>query len=380
MPTVKRHCRIAVIGAQRQRVAKVVSLLLHHHQPDRDGAAPFEQLLRQHAHDGSEYHVTIEYLPCVASFGDYKNEEGKTIRYLASVEYHGPHGQQRKGSSLAPFFDATDEDDDKDGLASFQGISAIALGCGIESNEDVDMIKSFVKTLCSKSSPPVISCVQSNKEYTTMQEETAAYRALSPDEKEEATKLQIIGPGKMAKFAAELASRVIHDVLAGSDRLQDGPAEDVNQQPQAAIEPITEEPDLQPQRQANLSKPQYACRMCRAVLFGEADLENPPHVPSRHQFSARKLHHGGESTSSRSCRSLFLAKGLDWMGDLSGAEGKFSCPKCYCKLGSWHWAGAQCSCGTWVTPAVQVPLGKVDIVQPAQEGPPPGAVISPFAK
>lgn len=26
--------------------------------------------------------------------------------------------------------------------------------------------------------------------------------------------------------------------------------------------------------------------------------------------------------------------------------------------------GAQCSCGTWLTPAIQVPLSKVDIVNP----------------
>lgn len=35
-------------------------------------------------------------------------------------------------------------------------------------------------------------------------------------------------------------------------------------------------------------------------------------------------------------------------------EGKLSCPKCATRLGTYCWAGAQCSCGAWVTPAFQV--------------------------
>ncbi|KXS17897.1 hypothetical protein M427DRAFT_54144 [Gonapodya prolifera JEL478] len=44
-------------------------------------------------------------------------------------------------------------------------------------------------------------------------------------------------------------------------------------------------------------------------------------------------------------------------------DGRIDCPnaRCGAKLGSWAWAGAQCSCGTWVTPGFAVQKGKVDI-------------------
>lgn len=47
----------------------------------------------------------------------------------------------------------------------------------------------------------------------------------------------------------------------------------------------------------------------------------------------------------------------DSLGDI---EGKICCPKCSARLGSYNWAGAQCSCGAWVAPAVQVIKSKVD--------------------
>ena len=51
---------------------------------------------------------------------------------------------------------------------------------------------------------------------------------------------------------------------------------------------------------------------------------------------------------------------------LSMVEGKLACPKCATRLGSFNWSGAQCSCGAWVTPAVQVVRSRVDewVVRP----------------
>lgn len=43
-------------------------------------------------------------------------------------------------------------------------------------------------------------------------------------------------------------------------------------------------------------------------------------------------------------------------------EGKLVCPnaRCAARLGSFNWSGTQCSCGSWVVPAVQVVGSKVD--------------------
>ena len=56
------------------------------------------------------------------------------------------------------------------------------------------------------------------------------------------------------------------------------------------------------------------------------------------------------------------------MGDIaSSSEGKLTCPKCNAKLGLFRWHGNQCSCGTWVAPAIQIHLSKVDALQPNGE-------------
>ena len=44
----------------------------------------------------------------------------------------------------------------------------------------------------------------------------------------------------------------------------------------------------------------------------------------------------------------------------SDVEGKLCCPKCAVRVGTLKWAGSQCSCGTWVTPALQVYKKVVD--------------------
>jgi dual specificity phosphatase 12 len=122
------------------------------------------------------------------------------------------------------------------------------------------------------------------------------------------------------------------------------------------------------------SKDRYYCRMCRIALFDENNLQDPPHEASQHQFSYRKVQHGTIDRSSQSdrCQSYFLQTSLAWMGDdiLNGVvEGKFTCPKCNAKIGTWIWSGTQCSCGTWVVPAIQIPKSKVDVVKPTIDNP-----------
>lgn len=57
------------------RAQKVVSLLLL----DEDDSK---------VNSNDEGIINIEYLPCVATFDSYENEQGEKIRYLAKVEYH----------------------------------------------------------------------------------------------------------------------------------------------------------------------------------------------------------------------------------------------------------------------------------------------------
>lgn len=357
----KRVCRITIVGAQRARVRKAVSLLLENNDDTT-------------VNNSDDVIINVEYLPCVATFGSYENEQGERIRYLAKVEYHGAEGSDIRGSSLAPFFDNDNEqraNDKESTLPTFPGISAVAIGCGIESKQDVAMIETFVKSLAGQTnndeqhSSIVVKCVSPNADYTCMKQENAAYKALSVEDKEEVTRLQTMGPGKMSKFASSLAKSVVEDALQQSQQTN----EETTIAPKDMNHSTTEAPndvhagDVQEPLIINPNKTRYACRTCRTILFGQDQLEDPPHVPMMHTF--RKSHHGTPPSNNASCSSLFLKEGLNWMGNISTAgEGKFSCPKCHTKLGHWKWAGAQCSCGTWVTPAIQVPISKVDNVNP----------------
>ncbi len=67
------------------------------------------------------------------------------------------------------------------------------------------------------------------------------------------------------------------------------------------------------------------------------------------------------------CTSFFLQEALKWMddaakGDDGGAAdgGKLLCYGCGARVGALRWAGSQCSCGTWVTPAVQLSKKALD--------------------
>lgn len=322
---------------------------------------------------GQSSTINVEYLPCVATFDSYENDEGETIRYLASVEYHGSNGRQ-KGSSLASFFD--EEDGIDDSHPTFPGVAAVAIGAGIETPEDASMIETFVRTLqgerSEKQRPTIVQYVKPNPEYSSMTEENEAYKSLDLDAKQEASRRRTIGPGKMMKFASNLAKSVVDLTCSQKQRIH---TVDDDVHDEHAGECIPEEEEFPNESKEDLmrnidpKKVRFACRKCRTILFGHDDLFD--HVPSRHSFSRRHA-----SASSR-CESLFLSGSLGWMGYVNAPEGKFDCPKCESKLGHWKWSGAQCSCGTWVTPAIQVPLSKVDRVDPFKEGPPPGGILSP---
>jgi dual specificity phosphatase 12 len=322
--------RVAIVGTNPNRVAKALSVVVALHEDD------VEQ--------------DISFLPLVATFGSYEDEDGAEVKYLANVTYHGDDGRQ-KGSSLAPFYDeVVGKGEDQGKLAP---IEVFAFGCGIEDEKEIQQIRTFLTTLGGEDGfkHVVMECIKPISEYATMREETDAFRQLDPEAKQEATEQQTLGPGKMAKFVLGLMKKGMEKKLSGG--------KDVVEEKEAKTEDLVEETEEESAQEVDPTKNRYACRMCRRVLFGDDDLQDPPHAPLKHAFNRRKDF--GIMPGSN-CQSLFLGFGLAWMGDTSPGEGKFGCPHCNAKLGNWKWAGAQCSCGTWVTPAIQVPRSKVDVI------------------
>nr|XP_006817535.1 PREDICTED: dual specificity protein phosphatase 12-like [Saccoglossus kowalevskii] len=103
----------------------------------------------------------------------------------------------------------------------------------------------------------------------------------------------------------------------------------------------------------------YKCRMCRRSIFKATSILKHKIGKGARTFKAKS----GKLTYSDQvvCTSIFIEP-VAWMEQvLAGViGGKLLCPKCNARLGSFNWAGDQCSCGTWVTPAFKIHCSKVD--------------------
>jgi len=386
---MKPICRVAIVGAQRQRVAKVAALL---HSDDSQKSLQTISLADTTTIKESSMTTTIdeddnkmnivpkgvpvaieiEYLPCVATFESYNNDCGLSVKYLAKVEYHGPNGALTMGQSLAPFFDSIDP------ALPFNGIAAVAIGCGIEEDGDVDNIRAYFAALSSCSEDSVdtmIQCLKPNEEYASMKEENEAFRQMTEDKKEEATIHGTLGPGKMATFVFDVAKHCVRQRWEKELTEYEQILATTVLQSQSTVEKVTTftdtvvtTPDELQCTISHIPNPEltrYACRKCRTALFGEEDIQDPPHSQSLHNFS-KKMHKVGYGNAG-TCQNHFIAQQLSWMGGCDGVEGKLHCPKCKTKVGHYSWTGAQCSCGTWVTPAIMIPLSKVDEMNPLSQ-------------
>jgi dual specificity phosphatase 12 len=103
----------------------------------------------------------------------------------------------------------------------------------------------------------------------------------------------------------------------------------------------------------------YSCRTCRRPLFTMDDIM--PHQAGKHNIAYHKRDKGNATSSEQVvCSSFYLQEPLQWMGIVDENEGKIACSKCQSRVGFWKWDGQQCSCGTWVTPAIQIAKNRVD--------------------
>ncbi|KAL3811304.1 hypothetical protein ACHAXA_007166 [Cyclostephanos tholiformis] len=389
-------CRVAVVGAHRQRVAKIVALLRDNELRESiatitlactttqsSTAADTAAVPTDNIHavlKGLPVKVNIEYFPCIATFDAYDDECGGSVRYLVKLEYHGPSGTLVRGKSLAPLFDdinrASTDDDDGD-KNPFPGISAVAVGCGIEDDDDVERIRCFFEA-CSSANisdgrgGTIIGCVKPNPPYASIKEENEAFRRLSENEREEAISNGTFGPKKMVNFVHDIAKRAIRqrwekefkefeEMFVRKERLIHFATDEASFADDVTI-PGKSQCTLEHAPNPQLVR--YACKRCRTALFAEDELEYPPHCQSLHNFR-RKMHKVGHGSAVGSCQNHFIAQPLPWMDGCPGVEGKLHCPKCRTKVGHYSWTGAQCSCGTWVTPAIMIPLSKVDEMRPA---------------
>lgn len=110
--------------------------------------------------------------------------------------------------------------------------------------------------------------------------------------------------------------------------------------------------------------PTYRCKKCRRLVALQEHVID--HVPGEGEtaFEWHKRRSGNPFNKSNEsdCSSIFIEP-LRWMKAVEeGAlEGKLSCAHCDARLGYFTWAGIQCSCGSWITPAFQLHKSRIDI-------------------
>ncbi|KAF0907255.1 hypothetical protein E2562_015758 [Oryza meyeriana var. granulata] len=107
----------------------------------------------------------------------------------------------------------------------------------------------------------------------------------------------------------------------------------------------------------------YRCKKCRRIIAVQDNVVS--HTPGEGEscFEWQNRRKGGRSyNKEQDCSSLFVEP-LKWMTPVEeGAlEGKLSCIHCGARVGYFNWSGIQCNCGSWITPAFQIPKSKVDI-------------------
>ncbi|KAK9364098.1 protein-tyrosine phosphatase-like protein [Lipomyces starkeyi] len=110
------------------------------------------------------------------------------------------------------------------------------------------------------------------------------------------------------------------------------------------------------------------CKKCRCPLAQSSAIipHFPPSASSKYDASYKsKIGPSMVSVLAPSCMHYFLDP-VRWMqpelekGEL---DGKFDCPKCQTKIGSYRWQGMQCTCGAWVTPGISIQRGRADEIR-----------------
>lgn len=319
---------LVVVGMNRPKLNKIISLV-----DERQTNRSMDEQLS----------LSVTVVPCLAAMGSYNDANGNSVRYLSNVIYHD-------GSPMTKYFDDESFRDNLD--------SVLLVGYEWQDKDD-EKIKGYF--LANQLDVPIKS-VDPNPEFQSLHEEMEAFKILDDETKNVCLTNGSMGPGKMAKAIIDAVIQIETSKTEENQQELEEAAQEVEHQPEETEKVDTTSAALSNRPEpADPNRPRYACRICRTILFGENHLAQD-HVQNLHSFKKPG------STPSALCQSLFCSdEVLQWLSP-SGEEieGRLTCPRCSHKIGHWKWAGAQCSCGTWVTPAIQIPSSKVDVVAPAR--------------
>ena len=113
-----------------------------------------------------------------------------------------------------------------------------------------------------------------------------------------------------------------------------------------------------------LRSTQLRCKKCRTALAASQGFIL--HIPASgaQQYGAPRNGMSFTSSLSPHCMQYFMEPVIWMKPELEKGllQGKFGCPRCNAKIGSYSWKGGKCSCGKWVTPAIEIQRARVDEV------------------
>ena len=297
----------------------------------------------------------VEYVPCLAAMSSYEAENGDAVRYMSDFVF-------RDGSPMSSFFDDEAFRESLD--------TVVMVGYEWQENDKQLVEKYFESNLLSVT----IVCVSPNPGFSSLGEEMSHFKNLSDDEKERHTTNHTMGPKKMKRFILDTTTPLQTTTEKKDSAEKDNAVESLDgEENEIEIDSPPDKPkeeeEVPPKKKIPVAidhnATSFACRMCRTVLFGESHLADD-HKKALHSLKRTPNRASGTVAS---CQSFFCDESvLEWLApDGADVEGKLACPHCNFKLGHWNWSGAQCSCGTWVVPAIQIPMGKVDVILPPSE-------------
>ncbi|KAH7444704.1 hypothetical protein KP509_02G089000 [Ceratopteris richardii] len=105
----------------------------------------------------------------------------------------------------------------------------------------------------------------------------------------------------------------------------------------------------------------YRCKKCRRIVASGENVLSHEQQGGHFHVRKRGMDTLSDNSGSVQCTSIFVEP-MRWMTAVQegGVLGKLSCAGCNVRLGSFNWAGTQCSCGTWVVPAFQLHKSRMD--------------------
>lgn len=119
------------------------------------------------------------------------------------------------------------------------------------------------------------------------------------------------------------------------------------------------ETDVNPEEQVAHPGVIYRCKKCRRMVATQEYVVTHDVGQGERCFLRRKSYHVDEKEPE--CACIFVEP-MKWMQAVEEGyvSNKLWCMGCKTRLGSFNWAGMQCTCGAWVIPAFQLLKSRTD--------------------